>query len=233
MSSSAQTHVGFDADTPRLSRTRKLALAGIIGPVWFTTLVIVQGFLIPDYSHLRMPISALAAWPSGWIQILNFCVFGALIVAFASGLHMGVQPTRGGAVGVALLVASGVGIIAAGVFPWKMVDGVPTVTPAHAAAAITSFAATGLGLIVFSRRMNADLRWRDRSRFTMITGIAVLLLFVTTGLFAVDDRAPLHPWAGVIQRILCAAWFTCVMVLAFRLRSLGSGMAVRSVHVSC
>src|SRR5437867_1298509 len=37
MSSSAQPHAGVDAETSRLSQTRKLALAGIIGPVWFTT----------------------------------------------------------------------------------------------------------------------------------------------------------------------------------------------------
>jgi hypothetical membrane protein len=201
---------------------KTLALAGIIGPVVFTTLVVVQGFLLPDYSHVRLPISALAAWPTGWIQILNFCVSGALIVAFAFGLHMGVQPTQRGAMGVALLVASGVGIIACGVFSWKMIDGLPTETPAHAAAAILSFAATGLGLIIFSRRLNADLRWRDLSMFTMIAGIVVLLLFVTVGFFAIDDGAPLHPWTGLIQRILCAVWFTCLVVLAVRLRSIGS-----------
>ena len=209
-------------------RPKTLALAGILGPVAFTTLVIVQGFLLPDYSHMSMPISALAAWPTGWIQILNFCVFGTLIVAFAFGLHLGVQPTRRGAIGVALLVAGGVGIIGAGVFPWKMIDGVPTETSAHVAAAIVSFAATALGLIVFSRRMHADRHWRHLSTFTMITGTLVLLLFVILGLFAIDDGAPLHRWTGLIQRIICTVWFTCVIVLALRLRSLGSDTAARA-----
>jgi hypothetical membrane protein len=203
-----------------ISRARTLALAGIIGPVWFVTLVTVQGFLLPDYSHIRMPISALAAWPTGWIQVLNFCVFGSLSVAFAFGLHVGVQPTRGGGVGISLLVAGGVGIIAAGVFSWKMVDGVPTATPAHLMAAIPSFAATGLGLMVFSRRMRADVYWRDLSTYTLMTGIAVLVIFVALGRFGVDDSAPLHPWAGLVQRILCAIWFACLLVLARRLRSL-------------
>ena len=205
-----------------VSRPKTLALAGIIGPASFTILVIVQGFLLPDYSHVRMPISALAAWPTGWIQILNFYVFGALIIAFAVALNMAVQRTRRGAIGTALLIASGIGIIGAGVFPWKMVDGVPTATPAHVAAAIPSFAATGVGFIVFSRRMRADLEWRDLATYTMMTGIAVLVLFVTLGLFGVDDGAPLHPWAGLVQRILCAIWFACLIVLALRLRALGT-----------
>lgn len=36
-----------------------------------------------------------------------------------------------------------IGIVAAGLFPWVMVDGVPTGTPAHAVAAIITFAAMG------------------------------------------------------------------------------------------
>ena len=50
---------------------RQLAIAGIVAPVWFITLVIVQGVLQPDYNHISLPISALAAWPAGWIQNLN------------------------------------------------------------------------------------------------------------------------------------------------------------------
>ena len=59
-----------------------------------------------------------------------------------------------------------------------------------------------------------------RAAYTMGTGIAVLLLFFTLGLFAIDDGTPLHPWAGLIQRVLCAVWFTCMVVLALRLRRL-------------
>lgn len=195
-----------------------LALAGIIGPVWFTILVIVQGFLQPAYSHVRLPISALAAWPTGWIQILNFCVVAVLTMSFAVGLHVHVQRTPWGSVGFALLIMGGVGLLLAGVFPWKMVNGVPTETPPHVVGAITTFAATGLGLVVFSQRMRADPRWRDLATYTMFTGIAVLLLFIMVGLFAIEDGAPLHPWAGLIQRVLCAVWFVCLIVLALRLR---------------
>ena len=76
--------------------TSTLALAGIIGPIWFTTFVVLQGLLLPDYSHVRLPISALAAWPTGWIQDVNFYVAGVLAMVFAVALHHGVQPTRRG-----------------------------------------------------------------------------------------------------------------------------------------
>ena len=56
----------------------------------------------------------------------------------------------------ALLLTGGFGVVLAGVFPWRMVDDVPTETPAHVVGAITAFFATGLGLIAFSRGMRTD-----------------------------------------------------------------------------
>jgi hypothetical membrane protein len=112
----------------RGARARKLALAGIIGPLLFTALVILQGIRQPTYSHIGMPISVLTAYDTGWIQILNFCVFGTLTAVLAWGLHMGVAPTSRGVAGIALLALGGVGIILAGLFPWVMVNGEPTET---------------------------------------------------------------------------------------------------------
>ena len=199
-------------------QTKTVALAGIIGPLLFTSLVIVQGVLQPGYSQVRMPISALAAWPTGWIQNLNFFIVGTLMIVFALGLHSGVQPARAGRAGIVLLAVGAIGIVLAGIFPWKMVDGVPTEPASHVVAAITTFAASGLGLVVFSRRMATDPDWRDLSSYTMWTGLVVLLLFVTVGFFAIDDGAPFHAWAGLLQRVLCLIWFTCLLTLAVRLR---------------
>ena len=106
--------------------TRTLALCGIVAPAVFTTLVVVQGWLQPDYSHVKMPISALAAWPAGWIQVINFWIAGTLLILFAVALNNGVRRTPRGAAGFALLVLGSIGIVVAGIFSWKMVDGVPT-----------------------------------------------------------------------------------------------------------
>ena len=202
----------------RLHIARGLAPAGIVGPVLFTALVLLQGWLVPDYSHVALPISALTAWPSGWIQILNFCVAGVLLILFGSALHLALEASPRGAVGAGLLIAGGVGIVLAGVFPWVMVNGVPTETPAHVVGAMTAFASTGLGFVVLSGRLRADPQWADLARYTRGTGIVVLILFVAVGFFAVDDGTPLHPWAGLLQRILCVVWFTCLIVVALRLR---------------
>jgi hypothetical protein len=73
-------------------------------------------------------------------------------------------------------------------------------------------------MLTFSRRMIDDPLWRDLSGYTRSSGIAVLVLFVAVGFFAIGDGTPLHPWAGLVQRVLCAVWFTWLIVLAVRLR---------------
>lgn len=74
---------------------RLLAWAGILGPTLFTVTFIVLAQSRSDYSHVADPVSALAAGPNGWIQSVNFLVFGPLTIAFAIGLHLGMAPTRG------------------------------------------------------------------------------------------------------------------------------------------
>jgi hypothetical membrane protein len=196
--------------------TAGLAAAGLVGPTWFAVLVVLQGLLHPDYSHVALPISALAAWPSGWIQNVNFVVFGVLMGAYAIGLHLGVRQGPGGALGPALLVLSGVGLVLAGTFPWRAADGDFVVPPGHLAGAFLSFLGAGSGLMVLSWRLAADPLWRGLARYALVTGITLVVLFLA--LFALT-RLPDSPrWAGLLQRVTTVVWFACTMILAVRLR---------------
>lgn len=191
-----------------------LGIAGTIGPLVFIALVVVQGMLQPDYSHIAMPISALAAWPLGWLQNLNFFILAALNAAFAVGLHHAMRPTRSGLTGIALLLASCIGLMLAGLFPWINVNGVPTETPPHVAGAVTTFLGASTAFIVLSRRAKADPSWRRLSAYMLSTGVVMLILFIVVGFFAVDAGAPFHNWAGLLQRVLVAVWVVCQLVTA-------------------
>jgi hypothetical protein len=68
---------------------------------------LVHGVLRPDHNLLEHPISALAAEPSGWVQDVNFLVFGSLMILYAIGLHLGMRPIRWGTVGLAFLALTG------------------------------------------------------------------------------------------------------------------------------
>jgi len=202
----------------RSSRLPPLALAGIVGPCLFTALVVVQAAIQPDYSHVHMPISALAAWPAGWIQNLNFYAFGTLTIAFAVGLHLGLRPSPGGVVGPAVLVMSGVGTVLAGVFPMlRGTDGVLVEPIGHVVAAIMTFLGAGTGFIVVSRRMGRDPQWASVAGLTLACGVAIVLMFVLMAALAVPQNGPLHPWFGLLQRAVLAVWFPWQIVLAVRL----------------
>ena len=205
-----------------------LAIAGMIGPLFFIALVIAQGILQPDYSHIAMPISALAAWPAGWMQNLNFFLLGTLNAAFTIGLHNGIRATRFGAIGILLLLVSCLGILLAGLFPWINLNGVPTETPQHVVGAVLTFSGASTGLVVLSRRMSTDPRWHSLSAYVLGTGIVMVILFIVVGFFAVDAGTPFHSWAGLLQRLLVVVWVTCQLVMARRLLRLARDQAVDS-----
>jgi len=204
--------------TPRRPTLWPAAVAGIAGPIIFTALVVVQALLNPEYNHLALPISALAAWPSGWIQNINFFVLGVLMVAYAIGLNLGMRQGKGGLIGPALLVVSGLGLLVAGSFPMSRAGTAFVVPPGHLVGAVLSFLGAGIGLVVISRLLTSDPGWRWLSTYTLMTGFAMLMLFLVTFTVGRSPDSPLGPWGGLIQRLTVLLWFACTMILAWRLR---------------
>lgn len=60
--------------------------AGIVGPVLFVSVFLIEGWIRPDYSASRLEVSALSLGPRGSIQILNFVITGSLFLLFSNGL---------------------------------------------------------------------------------------------------------------------------------------------------
>ncbi len=87
----------------------------------------------------------------------------------------------------------------------------------HTVGAFMSFLGAGIGLIVTSRRLATDPRWRSVAAYALTTGIALVILFFAFGGLAESPGAPLHPWMGLFQWVMVAVWFTCTIVLALRL----------------
>lgn len=153
--------VGPTHGLERRSVIAALAAAGIAGPIIFTLVAIVQSLIRADHSLVGLPISALGAGPSGWVQDVNFLLEGALLVAYAIGLHLGVRPARLGELGPALLVLGGVGVMLAGVFPAVGASGAFSEEQVgHTVVSFMAFLGTGIGFIVLSWRLARDPRWR-------------------------------------------------------------------------
>ena len=196
------------------------AWAGIVGPILFTAVFLVQEeFRTNEYNPLAEPVSALEAGPNGWIQQLNFVVFGLLTIAFAAGLHLGLRPTRAGIAGPALFAVSGIGLLLAAAFPLREDAAGVTYDPGgHIVAGIMFFMTSAVGLIVLSRRIVGDPRWANIAGYTLAAGITALAGFLAVGVLVMPDDAPLHPWAGLAQRaLIILVLFPCRTVLSLRL----------------
>jgi hypothetical protein len=70
--------------------------------------------------------------------------------------------------------------------------------------------------------MRADARWRSVAPYVLTTGLVMLILFMVLGVFAIDDGTPLHPWAGLLQRVVVLLWFACTTTIAFRALRIGN-----------
>jgi hypothetical membrane protein len=196
------------------------ATAGIVGPLLFTLTFLGQEvFRADEYSPIAEPVSALEAGPYGWVQQANFVVFGLLTAAFAVGLHRGVRHSSGGAAGPALLLVSSLGLVLAAVFPLREDAAGVTYDPGgHVVAGLMFFLSSAIGLIVLSRRLAHDPRWRSLAAYGLASGVLAQVGFVLMGLLVMPDDAPLHEWAGLAQRVLIiTVLFPPRIVLSIRL----------------
>ena len=202
----------------RGSMIAALAAAGIAGPIIFAVVAFVQSVFRQDHSLVEHPISALAADTSGWVQNVNFLLFGLLMIAFALGLHLGVRLSRWGWVGLAFLVLSGIGLMWGGVFPATDATGAfDDNRVLHIPGFIMTFLGGGIGLVVMSRRMARDPRWQSVATYALATGITMLVLILVGGGLVRPPGAPLHAWFGLFQWVLLAVWFPCTIILALKL----------------
>jgi len=202
---------------PTTGHLARLAVAGLVAPILFAILVIVQGLLQPDYSHVALPVSALAAWPLGWIQDLNFVAFGLLTLSLWIGVARALRARGVALVGPGLLAVSSLGFLVVAASPWREVDGALIETHTHVVGFFMCFLGAGLGFMFLGQHLEQHWRWQNLAQYTWWSGVGCLALLMVFGTFAITPGTPLNPWAGLIQRAMVLVWFTCTFVLSRRL----------------
>ena len=196
--------------------------AGMVGPALFAVVFILQNVVRTDDDAIAEPVSALSIGEYGWVQRLNFVVFGVLLLVFAAALRRGVASSRLGWVGPTLLSVAGAGLFVAATFSLARDETGAIYDPSfHQVAGTMFFGGTALGLIALSHRLARDPQWRDLSRYSLVAGIASIAGGVVINALAIPDDAPLHGEVGLIQRIIVLAFiFPALITLGHRLRRL-------------
>lgn len=205
-------------ETMRAAVIRAAALAGIVGPILFSAVLVAltavqYDFLLEiGWKPIQNPAgswpSGLALGPYGWAQDANFALSGALLAVFAVGLHGG---TRGGSkAGPILLFVAGaaMALMAFETDPIRRAGPRTLHGWVHDAAFAVFVLALLAALFSLWRTMSRDPLWRGHARYTLITGICTtLLLFVP----------------GVAYYLFLALVLVWLEVTALRLRRISSG----------
>lgn len=195
--------------------SRRLALVGIVGPVVWWLLILLNGALTPGYSHLGDFISTLGAIdaPYASIQQLNFAVFGGSILALSLGIHYWFDAGRRVRVGTVLLGTFGVGVVLAGVFPEDPAAPESTVNFLHNLVSTVAFVSGIVGVSLATRRIRNDDRWPSYP-YELLWTVSVLLVTFVVFMYSVFTESAV---VGFTQRAFIGVLSLWVVMQSYRL----------------
>jgi len=216
-------------------RRRLAALAGMIGPVLFVATFTIEGWLRPGYDAVAMYISELSLGSRGWVQITNFVVFGALLLAFARGVAVELPDGKASRAGPILLAIIAGAFILSGPFVMDPATTVPEELSlpglVHLVLGAVVFSLFPASCFVLWRRFREDPKWRWIRWWTLAAATVVTLAVVVQLVVRTTPPAPPHAWAGIIQRTAILTYMAWLFAFAVGLLSCSSAPApCRSAH---
>lgn len=203
--------------------TKSLLGYGVIAGPFYLVLVAAQAFTRDGFDPTRHAASQLANGDFGWVQVLNFVLTGAMVIAAAVGVRRALGPGRMPAWGGGLIGGFGVGMLAAAVFRADPSDGFPPGTPpgmgevswqglVHLLVASAGFVCLVAACFVvgtwFGRRGATGWAWYSR-----ISGLVFLLGFLAIGSGAGSAASVLAFTAGLV---VAWAWLAAISVKLYR-----------------
>ena len=204
--------------------TRSLLGYGVLAGPFYVLVVLVQAAIRPGFDLTRHDVSLLANGDLGWIQVANFLLTGAMVVACAVGVRRALATGPGATWGPILLALFGLGMIGAGLFVADPMGGFPVGTPAGHPATISThgllhLACAGIGFLGFVAACFAIApRFAREGRrawawFSRATGVAFLLGFA--GLASGSD-SPLVVLAFWAVLLLAWGWLAGLSIHLYR-----------------
>jgi hypothetical protein len=207
----------------RAVTTRLLMACGVVAPLLNSIVILVLGALRPGYNAWTVPDSDLELGDGGWMQITNYIVTGALLLAFAIGMRRLLRTGPGSTWGPVLLGVYGLTFIVIG----PVLPDPSSGYPPGASSALTVHGVIHIlfGLIQFSSlvaacfvlaRRGATSERRGWYRYSVATGLLVAGSYVAFVLASkLLDGAP----TGLIERIGIIGGSMWIALLAVRLAS--------------
>lgn len=191
------------------STMRRLALAGVIGPVLAVLVFTVGGALRPGYSPMRQAISDLGTRHGGWLLDTIGVAMGVGLIGFAVSFAVLMRPALKAGVRwfVTVCIAlDGLGVITAGLF-----TDAPATVALHTLGSSLGTVTTVIAFAVVGVALRRNDRWRRLGVYSLAAAVVALLLVVVEYAFLMP-RSPLYgiPVGGAFERadfIWHYAWY--------------------------
>ena len=196
--------------------TLALVSCGGIGAFLFTVTYLIEGFTQPGYDAWAQAISALSLGPNGWVQRMNFIIFGVLLLLASAGWYRLLMPGRSAIVFSLLQGIGGLGLMSVGVFASGTL---------HIFLAYMLIYALAIGCLALAPRFWTALHWRGWAAYSIITGILIIISWAMFIQGTDGHIAGLTPIAGLIERLSAgghALWLcllTLTLMVQHRIRS--------------
>lgn len=218
------TGTGAEACSPATRVTRSLLGYGVLAGPFYVAVALGQGLLRPGFDLARDDVSLLSNGSLGWIQIANFLITGAMVIACAAGVRRALHSGRGAVWAPILLGIYGAGLIGAGLFVADPMNGFPAGAPAgrpesislhgllHIVSAAVGFFSLVAACFVMARRYAGERR-TGRQWFSIVTGVVFLAAFAGVASGSGSPAVVIAFWAALI---VAWAWIAALSVQLYR-----------------
>lgn len=209
---------------PATRVTRSLLGWGAAAGPFYVAVVLGQALLRPGFDLAHDDASLLSNGSLGWIQIANFLLTGAMVIACAAGVRRALDGGKAATWGSLLLILFGVGLIGAGVFVADPMSGFPPGTPAgrpqsvslhgvlHIVSAGIGFLGFAAACFVVGQRFAGERR-PALAWFSRLTGVLFLAGFAGLGSGSDSAAVVLAFW---VVLLLAWGWLAALAVHLYR-----------------
>lgn len=198
----------------KIGSTEFLLLCGVIGPLLFIVVLLIEGATRPGYNAIQTQGSYLALSNQGWEQIANFIVCGSLCIAFAVGLRRIWRTGRASLWGPLLIGLFGLGLVIAGVFVTDPGGGYPPGAPFNGHpqtwhgwvhginGGVFFLVVLPAACFVLARRFAADPHHRRWATYSWMTGALILVISIASAIaLPFAEYAGFPVVDGLLQRV--------------------------------